>query len=789
MTLAVGLSDFMSAIFSNVKGVPVLASVEQHFKSRRWRPEYPYPEQLYVCISTVQDIPRQQVLQRRETDLVETRLIVLDDVGTKVEAAEVKLPPSYILETSPGNFQWGYILKAGYSPGAAAALIEAIARGGLTDMGSRRADRIVRVPGSLNVKYDKPFHAVMHKWEPQTTFTLGEIAIGLDVKPGEDLVPSELQGLPDGATDPVLEWLDERGMLVKGRTPNARGWIAVHCFREEEHSGDAGHGADYHPGLPGAFRCLHDHAGEQLGTAQLTAWIKTQDAGADIGIVTQAAMSKLAKSLKQALGIAAAPQDRPPPAGVAEEATTDYRSVGEALRALAPQGTIFGPAPKAIDPERISLARLISLDLPKVGPGDLPDPTLSQTRDQLPLNSQITTAPRVHTVMDLIGMTARLNVVSGEAEISVPSVGWPEKPPASLGMHVLEHKCATAGMNNDKRIAAALNGVAEANAYSPVEEWIDSAPWDGTTRLPAICATLVPADPSQVEWRDRIVVKALRQVYAALTNWRRGDAALAVGFVLVLQGAPGIGKTWWIKSLMPPQWVADGITIHLAGTNERDTIRKATLKPLGEIGELDNTFARSEQSALKNFLTRTVDTYRLAYAPLEVSRPRGTAFMASVNSSQFLMDETGERRYWPLAVRQVDSYHTVDLQQLWAEIAFKWRRGETDYKLDRVEELMHKLAVAQHTVDNEVSHIVDDLVARHEAGGSQYVLATCRQLCRHPEYDVRGANKRTWNVLATMLEIAGFERRRTKSKKGFWVPDFSNPITPQQRALLGRLGG
>lgn len=160
---------FLQEIFRrcNGGGVTVLCYADDSFRARRWSPGMdPPPGPGYFCISTVKDIPRARVLQRRTEDLVETPLIVLDDIGTKVsrETAATLPKPNYRLETSPGNEQWGYLFKEPVAPSRAAALIEALAQKGLTDPGAKRADRVMRFPGSLNTKYAEPFRARLIEW-------------------------------------------------------------------------------------------------------------------------------------------------------------------------------------------------------------------------------------------------------------------------------------------------------------------------------------------------------------------------------------------------------------------------------------------------------------------------------------------------------------------------------------------------------------------------------------------------------------------------------------------------
>ena len=258
---------FLALIFEDAEGVVVTCNAEEGFKARRWRPGRPVKGVVYYCISTVKDThPRDAVLPRQAQHLVKTYVVVLDDIGTKVDRKLLKnlLPPTYKLRTSMpdgiSNEQWGYLFEYGVAPDRAAALIEALAQAGLTDPGAKRADRIMRVPGSVNEKYDPPFISELLEWHPERLYTFSKVCVGLKVTP-TDTPPLSMgpAPLPDGTVDPMVAPLHRQG-LVLGPT-NPRGWIPITCPREHEHSGDVDRGCDYKPGMPGVMVCQHEHRG------------------------------------------------------------------------------------------------------------------------------------------------------------------------------------------------------------------------------------------------------------------------------------------------------------------------------------------------------------------------------------------------------------------------------------------------------------------------------------------------------------------------------------------------
>ena len=64
--------------------------------------------QYYFCTMSVYPDAEGKV-RRQDKNFAALHVIVLDDIGTKVQPNNVT--PTYVIESSPGNFQWGYILE------------------------------------------------------------------------------------------------------------------------------------------------------------------------------------------------------------------------------------------------------------------------------------------------------------------------------------------------------------------------------------------------------------------------------------------------------------------------------------------------------------------------------------------------------------------------------------------------------------------------------------------------------------------------------------------------------
>lgn len=89
--------------------------------------------------------------------------IMLDDVGTKVAMEKLTVAPSWLLETSPGNHQAGYLLNDPLTDGNMAdRLMHAIVAAGLCDPGANGPrTRLGRLPIAVNGKHEPPFRCRM----------------------------------------------------------------------------------------------------------------------------------------------------------------------------------------------------------------------------------------------------------------------------------------------------------------------------------------------------------------------------------------------------------------------------------------------------------------------------------------------------------------------------------------------------------------------------------------------------------------------------------------------------
>ena len=220
------------------------------------------------------------VVRRRKANFEMLHAVMLDDVGTKVPFDAISaLDPTWLIETSEGNFQAGYVFREPLADrNAASRLMEAVIAQGLCDKGAGGpATRLARLPCGINGKREPIFSTRLTKWNPDCVYTANEIvmAFGLDLTDKvHKRTPKKRRAAysPKSEKNPVLESLHVNGLykqsLGGGKHDMTCPWVSAHTDGVD-------HGTAYFEptgAYPrGGFKCLHGscddkHLAEMLET-------------------------------------------------------------------------------------------------------------------------------------------------------------------------------------------------------------------------------------------------------------------------------------------------------------------------------------------------------------------------------------------------------------------------------------------------------------------------------------------------------------------------------------------
>lgn len=231
-----------------------------------------------------------------------------------------------------------------------------------------------------------------------------------------------------------------------------------------------------------------------------------------------------------------------------------------------------------------------------------------------------------------------------------------------------------------KDLDAYLVAVASENRKNPVLEWMQGKTWDGVDRLGALAGTLNLAAWFPEDLKATLIRRWMVSAAAACAS--KGE--FKTRGVLVLQGQQAIGKTSWFAALVPPAsgWFLDGVALD---PEDKDSLKRVISHWIIELGELEATFKKADINKLKSYITSGVDVVRLPWARKFSEFPRRTVFCASVNQAEFLVDTTGNSRWWCLPCKGINYRHGIDMQQCWAQALDLYLTGER-WWLDRDEE-------------------------------------------------------------------------------------------------------
>lgn len=225
----------------------------------------------------------------------------------------------------------------------------------------------------------------------------------------------------------------------------------------------------------------------------------------------------------------------------------------------------------------------------------------------------------------------------------------------------------------------------------PVKDYLRQLRWDGKPRLETWLVDYAGAKDDRFvrEASKKFLLQAVSRIY------RPGCKA---DHVVVLEGPQGVGKSSLVH-ILGGLWYGDIVI----DPHSRDTVDAMRGKWFIEFSEME-VVNKHEAQALKAFITRQVDRVRLAYGRRSVDLPRQCVFMGTMNpdaTGEYLTDATGNRRIWPILIRQVKFQELQDARdQLFAEAVDLVLKGEASYIIDKeVSDMAAKEQRSRQTTD------------------------------------------------------------------------------------------
>lgn len=305
-------------------------------------------------------------------------------------------------------------------------------------------------------------------------------------------------------------------------------------------------------------------------------------------------------------------------------------------------------------------------------------------------------------------------------------------------------RCRTADVHE----AAARE--AEVNAYDPLVESLVNLRWDGEERIDRWLVDYVGAE-------DTPYTRAIGRRWIISAVARALKPGCKADGVLVLEGVQGVGKSSAI-AILGGEFYRDD----LSDLTSKDAKLELQGTWIVELAELSVVY-RSAVEKLKAFLSSTEDSFRPPYGRVVQKFPRRCVFMASTNDDAYLRDSTGNRRFWPVACRQiaVDALRR-DRDQLFAEAVAAYEGG-AEWWLHGEEISLAAEEAAKRVESDPLEDPVISFMARQGASG-----ASQREILNALGFDslrIASVTGGTWKRVVDVLRRNGFIRRQVGSPR------------------------
>jgi Virulence-associated protein E/Bifunctional DNA primase/polymerase, N-terminal len=245
--------------------------------------------------------------------------------------------------------------------------------------------------------------------------------------------------------------------------------------------------------------------------------------------------------------------------------------------------------------------------------------------------------------------------------------------------------------------------VADDNKFDSAQLWLERLEWDGVPRIEEFWTKYFNTEHSDYAKSCGLYI------WTAMAG-RVIQPGVKADMVPILVGDQGVGKSTGVAAMvMDPNHFME---VKL-DDNEVEMARRMRGKLIGEIGELRGLHSR-EIEHVKAFVTRTHEEWVPKYKEFSTKFPRRLVFIGTTNNDEFLADETGNRRWLPLRVRDVDlAGIKADLLQLWAEGAARFREGGVQF---REAQQLAGAVHAEHTISDPWEEAIRHWLAEDSFG-------------------------------------------------------------------------
>jgi len=192
------------------------------------------------------------------------------------------------------------------------------------------------------------------------------------------------------------------------------------------------------------------------------------------------------------------------------------------------------------------------------------------------------------------------------------------------------------GMNNRNDYFDAIKNVCAKAKFHPIKDILDTLQWDGKEHIRGLLPDYLGVENSEYAYQvmKLFMLGAVSRIY---------QPGCKFDYTMILQGKQGLGKSTFLQLLaLSDEWFNDSLD-SLDSDKSAQSLMGSWIIELAELKSLARTAGGVD--SVKRFLSATQDKYRVPYERRADIFLRQCVFAGTTNKSDFLQDETGNRRF------------------------------------------------------------------------------------------------------------------------------------------------
>jgi predicted P-loop ATPase len=429
--------------------------------------------------------------------------------------------------------------------------------------------------------------------------------------------------------------------------------------------------------------------------------------------------------------------------------------------------TISPPTPGAVVPALPTLMNvadngLIRTDLRFV-------PIADEENVRLLLESPVTNLQGIVRFNEFSGELILVRPITGDADL-VSERGlprpWTDTDTATLQTYI--QKRFIPKIARDKIDAIVSMHARQRNAFHPVRDYLQALKWDGTPRLNNWLRDYMTRGNTQPP-EYLAAVGAAWMISAVARIMEPGCQA---DYALVFEGDQGTRKSSALRGLAGgAEYFSDSLPADLAHKDAKDHLRGKWIVELPDLAQ----FKRTEIETVKAFLTRRDENYRPAYGRHEVRFPRQCIFAGSTNEETYLVDPTGNRRFWVVGNCHVNLVAIKrDRDQLWAETVTRYLAGEAWYLTTDELESLARTEAGERVAHDPWTSQVAEITATRLPGPD----VSPGEVMEHMNLPTTERHARNAGRVGTVLTSIGWKRGKRHNTRGQLYVRAGLPVPP-----------